>query len=735
MFKRIIPFASALLLMAGVTQAQQLRPCSTDEHYREMLKEHPELAEYEPQFAAQMGKQAYYKTTAASDTITYDIPVVVHIVHDYGVEFISDNVIYEAVKYWSIVYNKQNPDTATVIAPFVPHIGNPKMRLHLATKDPNGNATKGVVRHFSYLTAAASDQAKYQSWPNNKYINIWFIKAFGAASAGAAAYAYYPSSGATMPHYDGIISLYSYINNAPNKTIPHELGHVLNLAHVWGSTNSPEVACGDDGVWDTPPTKGHTSCFTNDTTCSSGYTHTFVSSSGLPDSLVNYPDTNNLQNIMEYAYCDKMFTNGQATRMRTALTSGTAGRNNLITAANLNATGALLPMPDLPPVADFTMNKAVGGGAIVDPRSHFLTFNNAGSFQFRNASWNDTVSSVEWEFSNSPTTATSTSMTTVNNQFAQTGWVTVKLKATSNAGSNTITNSKAVYVADTAVAGGMGYTQNFSNEAGIANWPMFNYYDNQFKWQFYNGAGVDDNSCVMFRSFDTSNRRTGTATGDFDDIYTPAFNLAGVTGNCYFNFYTSGASTNTGLSGWVTKVNDSLEIQASTSGGARWTKIAGFRGSQVANYGNKVSEYITPDASKWVQRGVNVPATYRTSNTFFRIRYRAGNAGNNMFLDKISISGFPAGVAEAITANTTFNIYPNPATNGCNLVFKTGDNGVVSFSITDVAGRQVFTQSKTYTANSMQQEEISRSVTPAAGMYFVTCTVDGISTTQKLVVF
>jgi hypothetical protein len=56
--------------------------------------------------------------------------------------------------------------------------------------------------------------------------------------------------------YDGIIAVYNTINGS-SRTLTHEIGHYLNLQHTWGSTNDPNVACGDDLVDDTPITKGH----------------------------------------------------------------------------------------------------------------------------------------------------------------------------------------------------------------------------------------------------------------------------------------------------------------------------------------------------------------------------------------------------------------------------------------------------------------------------------------------
>ncbi|GAA4461748.1 hypothetical protein GCM10023093_06970 [Nemorincola caseinilytica] len=719
---------------AGTVFAQ--KPCGTDEHYHQLLKEHPELVELEQQFNEQVGRGLAAKGTAGGpDTAYYDLPLVIHVVHDYGfsTEFLSDNAIYEAVQNWALAFVKKNADTSLVIPPFIPYIGNARIRLHLATKDPNGNPTKGVIRHYSYLTNNGSDQSKFTPWPNNKYMNIWFTKTLG--TSGAAAYAYYPSSAAGMPHYDGVIGLAEYLNYS--KTIPHEIGHCLNLQHVWGNTNNPAVACGNDQVDDTPPTKGHNpGCVASaiyDTACATGYAKTYVSMSGMMDSVVNYPDTVNAQNIMDYTYCANMFSMGQCVRMRNALTSTVAGRNNLITPSNLVATGALEPMPDLPPVAEFCVNKGTGG-TTSDPRSYFLTTDNVIDFSFRNMSWNDTISSVKWDFSNGAATPTSTATGNVTNSFTVPGWVTVTLTATSNAGSNTLVKEKAVYAADPNPVGGLGYSQSFGSESAISNWPMINVYENNFKWEFYNGAGKDDNSCVRFRSYDGSDRRTGTATGDYDDFVTPAFDLAGLSGDLYFNFFTTGASTSPG--GWVTKVYDSLQIDVSTSGGARWQKIGAYRTTDLANNGSIGGEFIPGSSSTWVPRSVTIPATYRTSQTFFRFRLRAGNGGNNVYLDNVGIGLFPAEVQEAAaTSNNSLYIYPNPSSNGCNLVFKAGDDNRMKYCVRDVTGKVILEAERAVTPNSLNTEFISRSAVGTPGMYIVTVTSGSSISTQKMVVY
>lgn len=748
MRSKIVLLVCTFFCFVGFAKAQN--GCATDEVYQRLKKEHPEIEVYEQQLEQQIkagihsGAYNKFAKTTNTDTVVYDIPLVVHVIHDFGSEYLSDNAIIDAVNYWATVYVEHNPDTVNVITPFKSYIGNPLIRLHLATIDPNGKPTHGIVRTHSYLTYNADDQSKLDGWPNTEYVNIWFINYFGNADAGAAAYAYYPSSGAALPFYDGVIGLYSYLNY--DKAIPHEIGHVLNLEHPWGNTNQPGVACGDDEVDDTPPTMGHdpvsnpaldcnpatapASSPLWDTTCASHYQKTYTSSNG-SDSIAHYPDTVNAQNIMDYTYCQVMFTKGQVYRMRQALTSTVASRNNLYSAANLQATGALAPFPDLPPVAAFSVEKGNGGN--ITERSYFLCAgDNVTRFTFGNRSWNDTVSSVQWTLSNDASNPTSASMGFVQSSFSQPGWVTVQLIANSNAGSDTITNTHAVYVADTAVQQ-LGYSETFANPADTNSWPMFNYYDNQFKWGWYNGAGYDDNTCVRYRSYDDRTypaNAVGTPVGDHDDMITPGIDLAGITGDLNLNFYTSGAVKSGNSNG-----NDTLEISASINCGATWQPIANLTGSQIINNGAQSSEFIPTNASQWKAQTISLGQTFRTSKTFFRFRYLPGSHGNNMYFDKFSVSQYPTEVNEVVNSDESFKVYPNPTTAGSNIAFKAGTDGKVTINIKDIAGRVVYQKAAVYQPGQLVQEPIQRSTLPAAGIYFITLDMNNSTATQKLVIY
>ena len=721
-----ILFAVHLL---GAYAACAQAPCTSDERQRELLKRFPPA-----EARRSVGTE---RTTSVSDTATYDVPFVVHMIHDYGAENASDDSIVTAFAEWARVFMKQNADTFDVIAPLKPYIGNLKMRLHLATIDPNGQPTKGITRRQSYLTRDCDDQAKLDQWPPNQYVNVWFVNSITAGTA----YAYFPYMATSTPYYDGPISYASAMNYV--KVIPHELGHYFSAHHVWGDIGCGVDCSATDSVDDTPPTMGHLVTYCSaaalyDTVCANGYMVHYTDIFGA-DSLVDYPDTTNAQNIMDYTFCPRMFTIGQTVKMRGGLTSPLAGRSNLKSPANLVATGALNPMPDLPPIADYIMNKGVGA-PVTDMRSYFLTANNSVSFQFQNASWNDTISAVSWAFSNGASSPTSASMTTVDNKFSIPGWVTVSVTATSNAGSNTLVNPQAVYVGDTVAAGGLGYSQAFASAAAVSNWPMFNYYNNQFKWEFFTGAGKGDNSCIRYRSFDTSctgvlPRIKGTARGDFDDIVTPGFDLTGTTAPVYVNFYSSGGSTTEGIYGYTPYTLDTLEVFVSTTGGVRWAKLATYDGYTLQNNGLFSSEFVPTSASAWMARTVNVLVGYCTANTFFKFRYRPGNTGNNLYLDNFYISPLPAGVEEAMAASgRPFTVYPNPTAKGCTLLFRSGMEPQVHCVVADMTGRTVYEQNIAVTPNSLVQQPLERAALPAAGIYFVTITVDGMHQTQKLVV-
>ncbi len=787
MTKNYFLLALALICFAGRSNAQ-VAPCSTDEVHNRLLLAHPELkqleADYEKQLKEGLNKIDFRtaKKTTGTDSMGnqnfwYDIPIVIHIVHDYGAEYLSDDAIFTDLIDWNKVYAHQNPDTINVIQPFIKYEGNPHIRLHLATKDPNGKPTKGITRRRNYNTYFGSDQAKFDDWPPTSYINIWSINVITTGGGVAAAYALFPSAVLYSPQSDGVISAYDYMANwygtMPYKTINHEMGHCLSLYHPWGGTNNAGIDCGDDAVDDTPPTKGHVigsvpeGCDPRslyDTTCAVNYFKLYTTPTAT-DSLVDYPDTTNAQNIMDYTFCSLMFTKGQVYRMHQALNSPVAGRNNLWNRNNLYFTGVLsdslnptsfAPLPDLKPIPEFN----VTGGTLL-PKSgytlnpHYFTFPGV-AVTFRNETWNDTLTELDWTFSNDaahPTynsSANANALTNFNNSFNTPGWVDVKMTATGNhTGDTTVEWPRGVFVADNAGVNATSYYQNFDG-ADTAKWPSFNYYNNEFKWQWAN-VGYADNSCIMYSGFDNRINTfmniypsTGSPFGDFDDFFSVPMDLSSfTTGGCSLNYFYSGAAR-TSLS---FDMNDELDIDYSINKSQTWTNLAKLTKRGVDNMGSSSVAYYPTSMSDWSQMSINIPTPARTNYTVFRWRYKPGievgydgttgtgsySSGNNFFMDRIFISPFPAGVANVKLDNMDVAVAPNPTNGDAYIIIKDAEYAVANIVVTDITGKEVFRTSEQLTSNEARIL-IPHNAISVPGMYVVQTATGNQIQTRKLMV-
>ncbi|MFL5762601.1 MAG: M43 family zinc metalloprotease [Bacteroidia bacterium] len=268
-------FLGSVIFFSGSTLFAQGYTCTTDEMNAKVFNEHPDLAKIRDDYNAEIAAKAAAAKNMKTAEQVFIIPVVFHILHENGVENISDAQVIDEINILNRDYAKLNADTAAVVAPFQHLIAKCNIQFRLAQKDPNGNCTNGIDRIYSHRTENANDNSKLNPWPREKYLNVWVIKTM--ESVGTAGYAYYPSATATyMFPYDGIIIIHQYIgsigtaNVTNSRALTHEIGHWLNLAHTWGSTNNPEVGCGDDGPLDTPVTKGHLSCTNRfDYTCDS----------------------------------------------------------------------------------------------------------------------------------------------------------------------------------------------------------------------------------------------------------------------------------------------------------------------------------------------------------------------------------------------------------------------------------------------------------------------------------
>jgi hypothetical protein len=288
------------------------RTCSTMEVHERMLRTVPGYIEAR---AASENRAFQYanRLVAAQRTGVTVIPVVVHVVWKTAAQNISDAQIHSQIDVLNKDYRKTNPDIANLPAAFQPLATDARIEFELATTDPNGAATNGITRTQTTADSFIDDNkvksaatGGVDAWNTAKYLNLWVCE-LGNSLLG---YAQFPGGPAAT---DGVVILNSAFGTvgtaaafAPynlGRTASHEIGHWLNLRHIWGDDGN---GCnGDDLVADTPNAAGPN--FGKPTfphvTCNNG------------------PNGDLFQNYMDYTddAAMFMFTAGQVARMQACL--------------------------------------------------------------------------------------------------------------------------------------------------------------------------------------------------------------------------------------------------------------------------------------------------------------------------------------------------------------------------------------------------------------------------------
>ncbi len=288
------------------------RTCSADENLERLLSINPEAKQNMRNIETFTQNYISNLKNQREEATVYTIPVVVHVLYSNSSLNISQAQINSQIDVLNEDFRKTNSDYTLTPSEFAGSVADSEIEFVLASTDPNGNPTNGVTRTSTSVTSfSTNDQMKFSSqggkdaWNTQKYLNIWVC----VMSGGTLGYAQFPGSGAA--NTDGVVIRTTAFGNTGNVSAPfdkgrtatHEVGHWLNLRHIWG-----DGACGaDDFVSDTPiaaasnggcPTYPKKSCSNN-----GGFTS---------DMFMNYMDYTN-------DACMYMFTTGQKNRMRAVM--------------------------------------------------------------------------------------------------------------------------------------------------------------------------------------------------------------------------------------------------------------------------------------------------------------------------------------------------------------------------------------------------------------------------------
>ncbi len=630
--------------------------CATDELRITNLKQNAELAKavIEKEKALELFTREFIAAKAekdvTADTALYIIPVVFHIIHNYGNENIANEQVYSAIEMLNKTFRKERDDTASIVEVFKPLHADTRIEFRLAKRDPNGNCHSGINRIASHLSETGDHAVKdLVNWNPSNYLNVYVVK----NAAGLAGHAIFPSDADTVPEWDGIVLSHNYVGTIGTSDLTrsvafaHECGHYLNLQHIWGGNNVPGyyfLPCADpnhdcnidDGVDDTPRTIGWQSCNLSGASCSS--------------------PLDNVQNVMDYSYCNIMFTTGQKDRMQAALNSQIGNRNNLWQTANLIATGVYDARVLC--VADFSSSKKV-----VCP---------GGEIMFNNESYHVPVDSVLWSFEGGTPGSSTEELPEVT--YNTEGVYDVGLTVYVNGSSVSETKSNFISVLSETTAEVFPFLESF--ETDETELESIGWYDSSLdpenNWALDGQAPYSGTVSTMLDNF---NNTMDTK----DELYSPLIDLSQVTEtNISFKY---------AFTGKTDSVEDELQLQINKGCSNFWLNKLTITGTELETTAPLISPFYPTNQQQWKQGVANIPSSYFVDD--FRFRFvMNGRGGNNLFIDDINID-VAAGVEENSFAENALQLFPNPTTGEINVVLPKSAGKLKEVKLLDSKGSLV----------------------------------------------
>jgi hypothetical protein len=665
------------------------------------------------------------------------IPVVVHVVYNTTAENISDAQILSQIEVLNEDFRRQNTDQNNIW----PQAADSEIAFCMATVDPSGAATNGITRTPTSVTAfGTNDQVKFASsggknaWPSDKYLNIWVCD----ISGGILGYAQFPGGNAAT---DGVVNDYQYFGTIGTATAPfnlgrtctHEVGHWLNLRHIWGDGNCSV----DDFVTDTPTSDapnygcalGHVSCNTTDM----------------------------VQNYMDYSDdgCMNIYTMGQKGRMRALFEPGGA-RASLLTSTACGGGGG--PAPTCTDGIQNGTETGIDCGGSCPPCGcngtsltltlRFDNYPEETAWNIRNSS--NTIVASGGTYGSQPDGSTlniplclpdgcySLTVTDVfgdgmccaygNGSYTLTGPSGTLASGGSFTASQTTPFCLGGPPAPTCTDG----IQN-GNETGVdcggtcapCNTGCTDVTINSNNFEAGFGIWLDGGTdCARISS--ATNAFSGTWSIRLRDntstsvMTTPNLNLTTYNEiTVSFKFRT--VSFENGEDFWV---------QLSTNGGSTYVT----RATYVAGSGFLNNTFYSVD--------LVIPGPF-TSNTRIRVRADASADDDQLYIDDMVISGCQVAAREdldeiaspiitAVEAISGVNVYPNPVENVLYIDYVLAESGTVEVSVLDLQGRLIERQSQDLQEGMQHQVYDVQNL--AAGTYLLMVSNNGQRSVKRFIV-
>lgn len=738
-FLTVVTLAATL----GLTTAQvhnhnhpQTRNCAAHDYNAAMMAADPSFQNaqdaIENHTANYIAQNGY---GASKDVVT--IPVVFHIVWRTASENISDAQILSQLNILNADFALANADAASIPGAFQPLAANTNIQFCLAQRDPNGNPSTGIVRRQTTVTSFSTNNAvKFtaqggsDAWPRDKYLNVWVCSLGG----GLLGYAQFPGGSAST---DGVVNLNTATGSigtatAPfnkGRTLTHEVGHWLNLRHIWG-----DATCGNDQVNDTPTqTTSNTGCpsFPKTSNCSGNGAN--------GDMFMNYMDYTN-------DACMFMFSAGQSARMNAVLDAG--GFRNILRqsdgcvpvgqvacgvpsglgSSNITQTSATVSWGAVNGATSYNVQyRVVGASAWVGPLSATST----------SVSISGLTAATNYEFQvrancANGSSAFSASGTFTTQQVQQACGVPTGL-VTSNIAQSSATLNWA------AVGGATSYNVRL-RIVGATSWITTNTPNTtanatgltagaNYEWQIQAVCGTATSAFTASALFTTTNpttcndvyesnntRSTARAVSVNTDIFA---RISSTTDQDWFRFTNSSSARNIRVN--LDQLPADYDMRLVSNGGSQLaiSQNTGTIAEQITRNNATVSTYFV---QVYGYQGANAAACYR-----LRI-----NTSSSAFARTTSEDGFADGEELELEAVDQLSIFPNPAKGLAQITYLTAEEGEATVVLFDVAGRAISTNNyNTQMGENNWKLELGNI---PSGMYYVTVKSGTQQLVKKLVV-
>jgi len=735
MKKTYIALLGLMMSLSTIGLAQSGRTCGSMDHLQHQIAEDPAVETRMQQIERATSQWLSDPSHRTGAVIT--IPVVVHVVYNTAAQNISDAQIQSQIDVLNEDFRKLNADASLTPSIFSALATDCQIQFCLAQRDPNGNATTGIIRKSTTTTSfSTNDNVKRtanggdDAWNTTQYLNLWSCN----LSGGVLGYAQFPGGTAST---DGVVILYSAFGrtgtvSAPynkGRTATHEVGHWLNLRHIWG-----DATCGSDLVNDTP---------THNTANYGCPTYPHLSTcTGTPTEMT--------MNYMDYTddACMYMFTAGQSARMTAAI--------------NTSRTGLLTSLGCTPPTPPTSCGTVTGltassvGSTTATVSWTAVSGATAYSLQYR------AVGSATWTTVSTAATSASLTGLTVSTayEFQVTSSCSGTLGTVSSLGnftttaaaacgtptaltSSSITSSSAT-VSWTAVTGASSYLVQYrvstattwssvtvtSATATLTGLTASTAYTYQVTATCSGTAGTASATATFTTSaasttctdsYESNNSRNAAKTIAVNtDIYAK---IGTSTDKDWFKFVTTAAAPK------IKVVLDQLpadyDLALYNSAGTTLTSSA------LAGTSSETVIYNTSTVSATYYIQVYGYASAFNANSCYHVRVSTG-ATNFRSVDGSEENSGDVISAEKVTGLEGLNLFPNPANTSLTINYFTPSMENTSIEIYDMMGQLVNTMNVNANQgfNSRELDLTSMS----NGVYFLKVTQNNNTLTKKFVV-